>query len=239
MDLIKFYTMKKNIGFYIMLGLVVLGICVVVAVNSYRSYDRVVSVKGLCEREVMADKVIWPLVYKVVGNDMQSIYADVKHKNNVVKEYLVANGIKGEDISVAAPNIIDLEADRYSYNNTKPYRYNVTSVITVASRDVEKVRELISKQGDLISKGVAIVSGEYDYRTTYEFTGLNEIKPQMIEEATANARMAAQKFADDSESNLGKIKRANQGQFSVEARDANTPYIKKVRAVISVDYYLK
>ncbi len=229
--------MKRCSGVYVMIGLVVLGICIIIAVNNYKSYDKVVSVKGLCEREVMANKVIWPLVYKLVGDDMQFLYGEITAKNSIVKKYLVSNGIKEEDIYVAAPKVVDLRADRYSSNVT--YRYNVTSVITVASEDVQKVRELISKQGELIGKGVALVSSDYEYNTTYEFTGLNEIKPQMIEEATANARLAADKFAADSKSKLGKIKRANQGQFSVTNRDANTPYIKNVRAVISVEYYLK
>lgn len=233
------HNMKNsNGGGHIMIGLIVLGICLIIAVGKYKSFDRVVSVKGLCEKEVMADKVIWPLVYKLVGNDMQYLYSEITNKNNIVKEYLVANGIGEGDISVAAPKVVDMQAERYS-SGTHQYRYNVTSVITVASENVEKVRELMSKQGELISKGVAIVSSDYEYNTIYEFTGLNDIKPQMIEEATANARLSAEKFAEDSKSSLGKIKTANQGQFSVTDRDSNTPYIKNVRAVISVVYYLK
>ena len=117
--------------------------------------------------------------------------------------------------------------------------YNVTSVITVASRQVEKILILTYQQGELIAKGVTLVSGDYQYNTIYEFTGLNDIKPQMIEEATANARQVAQKFAEDSKSRLGKIKKASQGQFTVTNRDSNTPYIKNVRVVTSVDYYLR
>lgn len=221
-----------------MAGLIFIGICMVVAVNRYKSYDRSVSVKGLCEKEVMADKVIWPLVYKLVGNDMETIYSEITAKNGIIVGYLMENGIPKNEISVAAPNVVDLKADRYA-SQDKIYRYNVTCVITVASGNVEKVRELIATQGDLIAKGVTLVSGDYQYNTIYEFTGLNEIKPQMIEEATANARQVAQKFAEDSKSRLGKIKRASQGQFSVTSRDSNTPYIKNVRVVTSVDYYLR
>ena len=74
---------------------------------------------------------------------------------------------------------------------------------------------------------------------SYEFTGLNDIKPQMIEDATKNARAAAEKFAKDSDSKLGKIKSASQGQFTIANRDENTPYIKSVRVVTTVTYYLK
>lgn len=223
---------------YTMTGLIFIGICMVIAVNRYKSYDRSVSVKGLCEKEVMADKVIWPLVYKLVGNDMEAIYREITAKNNIVVGYLKANGIPENEISVAAPNVVDLKAERYA-SEDRNYRYNVTCVITVASGQVEKVRELTASQGDLIAKGVTLVSGDYQYNTIYEFTGLNDIKPQMIEEATANARQVAQKFAEDSKSRLGKIKRASQGQFSVTNRDSNTPYIKNVRVVTSVDYYLR
>ncbi|MBQ7773658.1 MAG: SIMPL domain-containing protein [Bacteroidales bacterium] len=221
-----------------MIGLIFIGICMVIAVNRFKSYDRSVSVKGLCEKEVMADKVIWPLVYKVVGNDMEAIYREIKAKNAIVVEYLESEGIPASEISVSAPNVVDLKAERYA-SEERAYRYNVTCVITVASRQVEKILGLTSRQGELISRGVTLVGGDYQYNTIYEFTGLNEIKPQMIEEATANARQVAQKFAEDSKSRLGKIKRASQGQFSVTNRDSNTPYIKNVRVVTSIDYYLR
>lgn len=223
---------------YGMIGLIFIGICMIVAVNRYKSYDRSVSVKGLCEKEVMADKVIWPLVYKIVGNNMEEIYKEITSKNQVIVDFLQSEGIPANEISVASPNVVDLKADRYS-SQERQYRYNVTCVITVASRQVQKVLALTSQQGKLIAKGVTLVSGEYQYNTIYEFTALNEIKPQMIEEATANARQVAQKFAEDSKSRLGKIKRASQGQFSVTDRDSNTPYIKNVRVVTSVEYYLR
>ncbi|MEF9932107.1 MAG: hypothetical protein RR770_07410, partial [Bacteroidales bacterium] len=135
--------------------------------------------------------------------------------------------------------VIDLQADRYSDQNRMIYRYNITSVITVATGNVAKVREILTKQTDLLTHGIALYNDEYNYKVSYDFTGLNEIKPPMIEEATANARAAAEKFAADSKSNLGKIKTASQGQFTVSDRDQNTPYIKNVRIVTSVEYYLR
>ncbi len=97
----------------------------------------------------------------------------------------------------------------------------------------------MSEQAELLKQGIAITGGDYRYNVVYEFTGLNKVKPQMIEEATKNARVAAEKFAKDSESRLGKIKNASQGQFSISDRDANTPYVKNIRVVTTVDYYLK
>ena len=103
---------------------------------------------------------------------------------------------------------------------------------------VEKVNALIKRQAELLKQGVAL-SNDYEYQTLYEYTGLNDIKPEMIAEATRNAREAAKKFAEDSESDLGKIKSATQGQFSIEDRDAYTPYIKNVRVVTYITYYLE
>jgi len=88
-------------------------------------------------------------------------------------------------------------------------------------------------------EGLAIAGEGEGAGTRYVFTGLNAIKPAMIEEATRNARQTAEKFAADSSSTLGKIRRASQGQFSIEDRDRSTPHLKRVRVVSTVDYYLQ
>ena len=98
----------------------------------------------------------------------------------------------------------------------------------------------MSRQADLMKQGIAIVSEEYGSNSVeYEFTKLNEIKPEMVEEATKNARATAEKFAADSGSGIGDIRTASQGQFSIDDRDSNTPYIKKVRVVSTIEYNLK
>lgn len=219
-------------------GLTLVGILLNAGINNFKDRDRVVTVKGLAEMEVQANKVIWPLMYKDLGNDLTTLYTNIQTKNKTIVDFLQANGITSEEISVAPPEIIDMEAERYS-NQAIQYRYNATSVITVTSDDVEKVRKLISGQTELLKQGVAITGGDYRFSTLYDFTGLNDVKPQMIEEATKNARAAAEKFATDSGSKLGKIRNASQGQFTITDRDANTPYIKNVRVVTTVNYYLK
>ena len=220
------------------LGLVVMGIVLKAAIHNFSDKDRIVTVKGLAEMEVPADKVIWPLMYKDLGNDLSTLYTNIQSKNKTIVDFLVSHGITREEISVAPPEIIDMEAERY-LNQAIQYRYNATSVITVTSTDVEKIRKLISEQTELLKQGVAITGGDYRYNTLYEFTGLNHIKPAMIEDATKNAREAAEKFALDSGSKLGKIRNASQGQFTITDRDANTPYIKNVRVVTTVNYYLR
>ena len=228
----------KTEAIIVAIGMTVLGGQIKQGINKFVEKDRVVTVKGLAEMEVPANKVTWPLVYKEVGNDLVSLYDKIKSTNQTITNFLKGKGISEEEISMNAPEIIDMQAERYN-SNPVPYRYNVTTVITVTSDKVGLVRNLISEQGELLKQGVAITGGDYRYNVEYDFTGLNAIKPQMIEEATKNAREAAEKFAKDSDSKLGKIKRANQGQFSIGNRDANTPYIKHVRVVTTIDYSLK
>ncbi|MDD4777944.1 MAG: SIMPL domain-containing protein [Fermentimonas sp.] len=232
--------MKNLIAESIILGVsfVILGVLLLTGINNFTNRDRIVTVKGLAEMEVPADKVIWPLMYKDIGNDMETLYTNIQSKNRTIIEFLESNGISRDEISVNPPEIIDMEAERY-INQAIQYRYNATSVITVTSSDVDKIRKLISEQTELLRQGVAITGGDYRYNTLYEFTGLNNIKPDMIEDATKNAREAAEKFALDSGSKLGKIRNASQGQFTISDRDANTPYIKNVRVVTTVNYYLK
>lgn len=226
-------------GLAIMVGLIVLGAMIPRAVEKYRSYDRTVNVKGLCEREVKADKVIWPVVYKVMANDVQSIYDQTDAGNAQIMAFLESGGIAADEITVAVPQISDKLANEYGDNN-RAFRYIAKNVITVCTSDVDKVLALMSRQSELLKKGVVTDgSNQWENPVEFRYEGLNDIKPEMIEEATRNAREAAQKFAKDSDSRLGKIKTANQGTFTIENRDSNTPYIKKVRVVTSVTYYLK
>jgi hypothetical protein len=218
-------------------GLLALGLCVRSGLNSFTDRQRVVDVKGLAEREVNANLVTWPIMFKEVGNDLPTVYQRVTAVNNQIVDFLVANGLSQDEISIGAPKVQDLQTDRYN-TNPLPYNYAVTSVVTVSSSKVKQVHSLINRQGELFSKGIAIIS-DYSTTITYDFTDLNSIKPEMIAEATQNAREAAKKFADDSDSRLGKIKTARQGQFSIEDRDATTPYIKKVRVVTSLTYFLE
>jgi hypothetical protein len=229
---------KSLSGLLICIGLIFLGHLLKTGIENFKKLDRVVTVKGLSEREVKADKVIWPLTYKEVGNDLLALNNTVTNKNKEIVEFLKRNGIKSDEITVSAPEIIDMEAERY-VSNTIRHRYNMTSVITVVSSNVDLVKSIMDNQSELINKGIAIGGEDYRYQKQFLFNGLNKIKPGMIEEATKNARASALKFAQDSQSKLGKIRSADQGQFSINDRDANTPYIKIVRVVTTVVYYLE
>ena len=219
-------------------GIFSLGLFIKAGFDNFSYRDRVVAVRGLAEKEVTANKVTWPVVYKEVGNDLQQIYTRITNNNKIVSDFLTSNGISQSEILIQAPTLVDMQAERYGSRDAQ-YRYNVTSVIVVTSSNIEKVNELIERQTELLKNGVAVVSGDYQYNTIYEYTNLNEIKPAMIAEATKAAREAADKFAADSHSRLGKIKNATQGQFSIENRDPYTPYLKKVRVVSTIVFYLE
>lgn len=224
----------------IALGIVVLGFTVRSGIVTFKDRDRIVSVKGLSEREVKADKVIWPLVYKDLGNDPAEMYRQLEKKNQKIVAFLKSGGLTDSEISVNPPTIVDRQADNYG-NEIMNFRYKATSVITVTSPNVDKVRALMNRQAELMKQDIAIVGEEYggSNSPSYEFTGLNKIKPEMVEEATKNARITAEKFASDSGSELGDIRSASQGQFSIESRDASTPFMKKVRVVTTLEYTLK
>ena len=224
-------------GIAIMAGLVILGLCVPSAVNVIGKLQRSVSVRGLCEREVPADKVIWPLQYTVAGNDLSAVNAEIESKNAAIVAFLKDGGIGEDEISVGTPVISDKYSADY-VSESRIYRFLAKSTVTVSTGKVDTAMALMKKQSTLLHKGI-VFSSEWNSQPQFSFEALNEIKPEMIEEATKNARESAQKFADDSGSRLGKIRNANQGYFTIEDRDSNTPNIKKVRVVTNVTYSLK
>jgi len=220
------------------LGIICLGWFIKSGINDFANKDRKVNVKGLAEVEVEADKVTWPIVSKELGNNLPELYNKIGVTQGKIKAFLLKNGIKENELTVNAPQVADLEAREYG-TNEKHYRYIVTSVITVTSNQVKQVREIIARQGDLLKEGIAIVDGSYENPIKYEYVSFKEMKPKMMQEAIENAEKTAQQFAENSHSQLNKIISADQGQFSIENRDDNTPYIKKVRVVTTVTYSLK
>ena len=218
-------------------GFALLGSNISSGIESFVNRDRIVTVKGLSERQVKADRVIWPVGFRELGDDLQDVYGRIEKRKDQVVAFLKEAGLTDAEIEVASPQVTDAQAEMYA-NQKSRYRYSMTQTVTVSSDKVDPVRDLLVRQSDLIKAGVTLV-GDYSWRTSFQFTGLNTVKPAMIEEATKNARASAEKFAQDSGSSLGKIRRANQGQFSITDRDSNTPYIKSVRVVTTVEYFLK
>jgi hypothetical protein len=226
------------LGICIFLGLTTLGYFIQDATIKFKQYDRIVTVKGLSQREFKADIVIWPIKFQVASNELETLYDLLDENSAKVESFLLKSGIKKEEISRSAPSITDKSAQQYSNAQKPKFRYTASQIVTVYSKNIDTVRALKSSLSKLGKEGIVISGDDYQARTEYLFTRLNEVKPSMIQEATKNARVVALKFAEDSDSKLGKIKRASQGQFSITQRDKNNPHIKKVRVVCTVQYYL-
>lgn len=212
----------------------ILGFCIKAGIDNFAFRDRVVTVRGLAERTVEADYVTWPMNYSIAGDDLPALYDRMQVNNAVVVKFLKDNGITADEISVNPPDLYNAEGNVYGGERAR-FQYNLSVNITVATSKVAKVRELLSRQSELLKLGVAASNGYINY----QFTGLNNIKPEMIAEATKNARIAADRFAQDSNSTVGKIKTATQGQFSIESADNSTPQKKNVRVVSTIVYYLE
>lgn len=226
------------LGICLFLGLTSLGYLLGDAAIRFKEFERTVTVKGLSERELSADIVIWPIQFTVASNDLGEIYQSIDSSTAKIKKFLKDEGIESDKISTSAPAIVDKSAQQYSNQTTIAFRYTATQTVTVYSDNITIVRSVMERMSDLGKQGIVFIGGNYQTQTEYLFTGLNEIKPDMVEEATRKAREVAEKFAADSKSTLGKIKSASQGQFSINDRDKNNPHIKKVRVVSTVVYYL-
>lgn len=207
------------------------------SVRDFRLLDRSVEVKGLSEREVPADQAIWPIAHSAASNDVASLYRHLDRTSQRILEFLVAAGFPHDQLSVSPPHVVDKQAREWGDPQRGEFRYTGRATVTVYTPDVERVRATMSRLVELGSEGI-VLGSEQGAEPQFLFTGLNDIKPSMLEQATGNARAAATKFAEDSGSRLGRIRRASQGQFSISNRDASTPHIKKVRVVSTIDYYL-
>jgi hypothetical protein len=226
------------LGVSILLGLAALGYLLGDAAIRFKEFERSVTVKGLSEQEFPADVVIWPIQFTLAGNELAALYANLEDNTARIQSFLQGAGIPVAEITVSAPLITDKSAQSYGGAQQPEFRYSALQTVTVYSGDVERVRGVMGRLVDLGKQGIALTGGGYQEQTEYLFTRLNEVKPAMIEEATTKAREVAQKFAQDSNSRLGKIKRASQGQFTISPRDKNNPHIKQVRVVSTIEYYL-
>lgn len=204
-----------------------------------KKYDRHVQVKGLSEREVPADLAVWPMTIALAGNDLQSLESDIEFQNKEVYQFFIAQGFDESEITRGVLNITDAYANLYGSPGQRPeFRYQGNSEFTVRTTDIPKLQKALTASPELLSKGILLGSKNSWRPIEYLFTGLNDIKPAMIEEATNNAREVAERFAQDSRSEVGAILVARQGLFTIEDRDQSTPQVKTVRVVSTIDFQL-
>jgi hypothetical protein len=208
------------------------------ALRQVRESQRFVTVKGLAEREVDADLAIWPVTFKDTGDDLSELQRRADAKREVVAGFLVEAGFPREELSFAVPRIQDRQTENMGQpGRPSGPRYLEQATVIVRSRNVAAVKRAMDRSGQLVGRGVMLAQ-DWENRPQFLFTGLNAIKPEMIEQATVSAREAAAKFAKDSGSRVGKIRTASQGLFTVSDRDPNSPERKVVRVVTTVEYFL-
>jgi len=226
------------LGLFLAVGLIGCGWLLGSAVRHFKDADRYVTVKGLAEREVAANLAIWPVVYSVTGNDLSELQARLESDGAKIEAFLTERGFASEEFSRSAPRVTD-NAPSGAYEGRMPSeRYQVEATVTLRTTRVDDARAAMEASGELVKGGVRLLRS-WEYNTQYFFTDLETIKPEMIAEATRDARRAAEKFAQDSGAAVGGIRRAQQGYFSIEDRDAFSPEWKKIRVVTTLDYFLE
>ncbi len=227
---------KKNIW---IISVVILLAALIVAggMSQIARQQRTVTVRGLAERDVTADMAIYPLTFSVGSNDLSQLQADILAKIEIVKAYLQEKGLSEADYTIKSADITDNSVNPWLTEKGR-YTYLAKQVILVRSSNVEAVMAAQASSLDLAGKGIA-VSQDYESMISFEFTKLNDIKPEMIAEATQNAREVAEQFARDSHSKVGKISQATQGYFTIENAAQGLEQVKHVRVVTSIVYLLK
>lgn len=238
------------LGLLLAIGLILGALTLGEQIKATRLGDRYVTVRGLAQRTVKSDLAVWNLGYTDAGDDLSALYTKSESDKKIILDFLARQGIQASEIELGIISVTDTQASGYTSTKPPSRRYVVQQGIAVRTARVDVIAAAAQKTMQLVQRGVVLNSGS-DSGLSYEFTGLNSIKPDMITEATRNARAAAARFASDSGSRVGSIRQATQGVFSILAANAGgdsgeysyqandeSSIMKSVRVVTSVEYYL-
>jgi uncharacterized protein len=210
--------------------------------ENFRIGDRFVSVRGLATKDVDADLAVWAIRHAVTSNVLQDARTQLEKDSQLIRDFVVEQGLGAESVSVQSIDSQDLMAQQYRPDNIQNGRYVLTETLVLRSDNIEKVAAMTQNLNQLLAKGVVLSNTS---NPTYLFTKLNDVKPMMIAEATQNARAGAEQFAKDSGQRVGKIRSASQGYFEIQPRDPvmdipeSAQRQKIVRVVTSIDYFLE
>lgn len=219
-------------------GLLGAGFFVGEGIVSHKKLDQVVNVRGLDERIVDSNEASWQISFVANGQNLNDINKQITSAQDEVKKFIIQYGLSEKDLLIGPASLTDNHANNYS-TVKNPYRYTARAQLTVASTEVDKLFKASTKSDELLKYGIQIEN----QTMKYFFTQLNSVKPEILKNATANAFEAAQSFAKDSGSTLGKIKTASQGLFTIESPyndwDVQSSRQKKVRVVTQVSYFIE
>jgi hypothetical protein len=228
------------------LGLLLAGLFIGRGFVASRTADHFVTVKGLAEREVLADIALWPLRFVATHDDLGQAQTKIQRSKEAILAFLQRHGIEATQVELQGLEVTDVLANPYRGGGPVESRYIIRQSLMVRSSDPERIEAASQDIGELVEAGVILsAEGGPSSGPTYLFTKLNELKPALIADATANARKAAEQFAKDSGARLGGIRQANQGSIQILARDQAPGVMeenqrnKTVRVVATIDYYLE
>jgi hypothetical protein len=225
-------------GLLLALGLLGAGWFAAQGMARLKTQDRYVTVKGSAEKIVDADLVVWPLPHTVAGNDLAGVQTRLEANTATIRGFFQRAGFKPAEIVVSPPRLEDRWAYAYG-DNRPPERYRYSTTVTLRTGRVAEALAALRRSGELVSRGVMLGSEGEAGGPQFDYTRLNDIKPALIAEATANARKSAEQFAKDSGARIGGIRSANQGVVSITDRDQGSPQVKTVRVVTTVEYFLR
>lgn len=228
------------LGLSFIVGMAVFALLAGHTIRSVKRMDEFVTVKGLSEREVPADLAIWPIAFTAAENDLTQLQGQIQTARKTVYQFLTESGFEPAEISNGLPQITDAQAASGGLDmSQRPFRYQANITVLLRSAKVLKVKSAMEASDKLVQQGIALSGGDYQSKPQFLFTGLNQIKPDMIQEANRNARKAAERFAADSNSPVGAVRHAIQGPFEINDVDSSSPDRKIVRVVTTVDFYLQ
>jgi uncharacterized protein len=234
-------------------GLIISAFIVGAVQTALRFSDRTVTVKGLVERDVSADTAVWHLGTSAAGNELAATQAQMEKNTAAITFFLKEKGFRDEEISLSPVRVLDRQASQYGEQKAGQTRFIIQGTVGLRSGNVDLVQKVSRLTNELVRAGITLSQESGCTTPSFYFTKLNDIKPEMLVEATQKARKAAEQFANDSGSRVGKIRRAWQGTFSIAERDqaaasagedggynsCNSDPNKRVRVVTTVDYYLE
>lgn len=236
-------------NFTLTIGLVLLALSIALAgfmvssgLKEFRSADRTVNMKGLAQQDVEANFALWTIKHSATGNELSQVQNVVQNNSAKIREFLANNGLSQSDIANRNLEVMDLLAQPYRAQGAENARYIISEVLVLRSDKVDVVDAAYQNTGELLKQNVSLITQQGQSPIEYIYTGLNDIKPEMIAEATKSAREAAKQFASDSGARVGGIKYANQGIFQILPRDSNQSYqerwsrYKTVRVVSTIQF---
>ena len=252
--------MISNENRTMVLAAIIVGVCLLVGLAAggyfigkgstrFKSDIRTVTVKGLVEKEVKADQAVWMLRFRRASEELKDAHAKITSDREAAVAFLRNQGFKDEEISRQPTRTIDKLAREYSQSQTaERFRYVVTSSVLVTTANVDLVTKAVGTTEELLKSGV-ILDGQQEGGTANPTLSLSlrlmPLRPQLLADATKNARITAQQFASDSGAQVGKIRSANQGTikiFGSDGNDESAPYSptstpsKKIRVVSTFEF---